>query len=122
MTIRRKVIPLQGASPRPTSLAPFRANERSSQCFVIVEAIVGNQGGEAFFEGRGPWRQLTAQAPAHQRNLLGVDARLLQQKIDHRRDYLLPVRTKDQAFAMHWPELPRAVEGQHIVAALHGRA
>ena len=69
-------------------------------------------------EGEGPGHPVAGLADAVDRQPRGVDVVAFQQEVDDRREHLLPVVPEGDVPLEEHRLLPRAVEQQHVVAAL----
>ena len=85
-----------------------------------VEAVVGDQGGQAVLGGGGPGREQAAEAHPHERDPIGVHVRARQEPVDGRGDHGVPVRAEEQLLVAKGAALSGAGKGEHVVAASGG--
>ena len=85
-----------------------------------VEAVVGDEGGQAVLAGGGPRREEAAEAHPHERNAIGVDVRALEEPVDGRGDDFVPVRAEEQLLVTKGAALSGPGKGEHVVATSGG--
>jgi hypothetical protein len=73
---------------------------------VVVDAIVGDEGGEALFKRGGARCKIAAEADAHERDTFRIDTRQCEREVDYGGYDLLPVVAEGWALAMDGPYWP----------------
>ncbi|WP_142061791.1 hypothetical protein [Pseudonocardia kunmingensis] len=84
----------------------------------VVHPVEREDRGDPVVEGRRARGQHPAHADPEQPDPVGPHVRTGGGEVDHRADYVLPVRAERQPELADHLALPRALEGEYVVAAL----
>lgn len=104
----------------PFGLAPVAGDVAGGYLAEVVDAVDGDQGGEAVLEGGGSGGEYAAHAAPEECDAAVVDLGQGFGEVDDGGDDVLPVGAEDQALVVAGAGLSGAVEGQDGVAAFDG--